>query len=264
MHFVSGNGIVLHYRLSGPAKRPVLVFANSLGTDLRLWDGMMGAFERDFRVLRYDKRGHGLSEAPAAPYTIDDHVGDLAALLERLDIAQAIVCGISVGGMIAQGLAAARPELARGLVLCDTAVRIGTRELWDERIAAIRAGGIEALADAILERWLSPRFRAQYAVEAAGWRNMLVRTPVEGYIGTCAAIRDADLSEGVRRIRRPVLCIAGSEDGATPPELVRATADLIDGARFAQIDGAGHLPCIEEPAVLAAMMRSFLEEEDLA
>ncbi|MGF1611336.1 MAG: 3-oxoadipate enol-lactonase [Kiloniellales bacterium] len=263
MRFARVHDVVLHYRVEGPEAAPALVFANSLGTDFRIWDALLDHLGGRFRAIRYDKRGQGLSDCAAAPYSIADHVGDLAGLLNHLGVERAVVVGLSIGGMIAQGLAAARPDLVRALVLCDTGHRIGSPSLWEDRIAAIRAGGIEALAGPILERWFSARFRAERPDELAGWRNMLVRTPREGYLGCCAAIRDADLTGAARGLAVPVLCLCGSEDGATPPDLVRALAALIPGARFALIEGAAHLPCIEAPAALAGLIMDFFEEKAL-
>jgi len=264
MHFAAVNGMVIHHSVEGPAAAPVLVFANSLGTDLRVWHGVAARLGQTYRIVCYDKRGHGLSSCPPAPYRLDDHVADLAALLDRLEISRAVVVGLSVGGMIAQGLAAARPDLVRSLVLSDTAHRIGTPEMWDARIAAIRAGGIAALAEPILERWFSASFRSQKPDDLAGWRHMLIRTPVEGYLGTCIAIRDADLTEAARRIAVPTLCLVGGEDGSTPPDLVRTLSQLIPGARFHVVDGAGHLPCVEAPGAVADLIAGFLQEAGLA
>ncbi|MGF1591667.1 MAG: 3-oxoadipate enol-lactonase [Kiloniellaceae bacterium] len=264
MHFKSLNGVVLHYQDLGPAELPTLVFANSLGTDFRIWDGVVARLAERFRIVLYDKRGHGLSGLGAPPYAIDDHVADLAALLDELAVEGAVVCGLSVGGLIAQGLYAARPDLVSGLVLSDTAHRIGSTELWDGRIAAIEAGGIDAIAEAILERWFSRVLRENDPDAFAGWRHMLTRTPQDGYLGTCAAIRDADFTEAARRIAVPTLCIVGAEDGATPPALMRETADLIPGAGYEVIEGAGHLPCIERPEAVAALIDAFTRENGLA
>jgi 3-oxoadipate enol-lactonase len=264
MQFSTINGIVLHYSDTGPGPAaPTLVFSNSLGTDLRAWDRLTSLLKDKFRIVRYDKRGHGLSQATPAPYRIDDHIADLAGLLDHLQLDGIVLCGLSVGGLIAQGLAARQPERLRALILCDTAAKIGADELWASRIEAIEQGGIEAVADLVIERWLSAAFRGSRPDETAGWRNMVVRTPASGYLGTCAAIRDADLSAEAAGIDLPVLCIVGSEDGATPPDLVRGTADLIPGARFEVIDGAGHLPCIEKPEIMAGLITSFLEEHRL-
>jgi 3-oxoadipate enol-lactonase len=256
--FIGGRHI--HYRRKGSAGAPLVVFANSLGTDLRIWNGVLDRLGGVIESICYDKRGHGLSDAPSAPYTLDDHIDDLAGLLGHLQVEQAIFCGTSVGGMIALGLAARRPEMVRGLILSDTAHKIGSDELWNQRIDHIRQHGIEGIADAILERWFSESFRQTAPQAVAGWRNMLVRTPVEGYVGTCAALRDADLTEAARNLKAPVLCLCGSEDGATPPDLVRSMSTLIAGARFQLVDGAGHLPCIEASDQLASAITEFIEE----
>jgi 3-oxoadipate enol-lactonase len=264
MDFKALNGVVLHVQDLGPAERPVLVFSNSLGTDFRIWNDVVARLGDQFRIVLYDKRGHGLSELGETPYRIADHVADLAALLDELAIEGAIVCGLSVGGLVAQGLYASRPELVSGLILSDTAHRIGSAALWNERMAAIEKGGIASIAEAILERWFSPALRENDPAALAGWRAMLTRTPEAGYLGTCAAIRDADFTEEAGRIAVPTLCIVGDQDGATPPELVRQTADLIPGARYQVIAGAGHLPCIERPAEVARLIEGFALENGLA
>jgi 3-oxoadipate enol-lactonase len=254
------DGHHIHYRRSGDPGAPLVVFANSLGTDMRIWDKVLARLEGSIQSICYDKRGHGLSDAPPAPYTIDDHVDDLAGLLDRLHVEAAILCGISVGGMIALALAAQRPGMVRGLVLCDTAHKIGPEDLWNQRIEQIRARGIDSMADAVIERWFSAAYRKAFPIEVAGWRNMLVRTPVEGYLGTCAALRDADLTAAAQNLQMPVHCLCGSEDGATPPELVKSMSALIEGARFQLVDGAGHLPCVEAADKVAAAIRAFIEE----
>ena len=264
MDFKALNGVVLHVQDLGPAERPVLVFSNSLGTDFRIWNDVVARLGDQFRIVLYDKRGHGLSELGETPYRIADHVADLAALLDELAIEGAIVCGLSVGGLIAQGLYASRPELVSGLILSDTAHRIGSAALWSGRMAAIEKGGIASIAEAILERWFSRALRENDPAALAGWRAMLTRTPEAGYLGTCAAIRDADFTEEAGRIAVPTLCIVGDQDGATPPELVRQTADLIPGARYQVIAGAGHLPCIERPAEVARLIEGFALENGLA
>lgn len=258
------NGIVLHYAVEGPRDAPAIVFSNSLGTDFRSWDRLTERLSPRFCIVRYDKRGHGLSQATPAPYRIADHVDDLIGLLDHLKLDRVVICGLSVGGLIAQGLAAKQPERLQALILSDTAAKIGTAEMWADRMAAIKQNGIEAIADAIMERWLSAGFRHDRPEETLAWRNMLVRTTLDGYLGTCAAIRDEDLTAEAARIAVPTLCICGAEDGATPPDLVRGTAALIPGARFELIEQAGHLPCIEQPDAVAGLIVSFLEENDLA
>ncbi|MFD1694539.1 3-oxoadipate enol-lactonase [Roseibium aestuarii] len=260
---MKANGLTLHYTDSGETGLPVLVFANSLGTDLRVWDRLVCHLSGRFRMVRYDKRGHGLSGATPAPYGMDDLVSDAAAVLDGLGLTKVIFVGLSVGGQIAQGLAARRPDLVRALVLMDTAHKISTPEMWNTRISAIDEGGIAALAEPILERWFSAQFRSQRADELAGWRAMLTRTPKDGYLGTCAAIRDTDFTTSTAAISVPVLCLCGSEDGSTPPELVRSTAALVAGARYVEIPGAGHLPCVEFPDTVADAITTFLQENSL-
>ena len=254
------NGITVHYTDEGPRDGPALVFSNSLGTDLRLWEQLLPELPPGLRLIRYDTRGHGLTDAPPAPYYMGDLVADAAALIEHLGVQGCVFVGLSIGGMIAQGLAAERGDLLRGVVLSNTAARIGTEAMWDERIAAIRAGGIEAIAEAILERWFPAIWRQQHPRALTLWRHMLCRTPLEGYAGCAAAISGTDLLESTARLALPVLAIAGSDDRSTPPDMVRETADLIAGARFVHIRGAGHLPCVTHPVAYAEHLMAFLKE----
>lgn len=263
MKFCGINNTIIHYADSGVDNGPSLVFVNSLGTDFRLWDAVYSEYESRFRVIRYDKRGHGLSDVPPGPYTLQDHIEDLSGLLDMLAVEEVIICGVSVGGLIAQGFCAQHPARTRALVLCDTAAKIGSADLWNDRIARITQGGIASIAGAILERWFSAEFRSTRKTELAGWRNMLVNTPAEGYTGTAAAIRDTDFAETARSIAVPVLVLCGDEDGATPPEVTRALTDLIEDSRFVLVRGCGHLPSIEQPEFLVATINAFLEEKSL-
>lgn len=250
--------IQLHYRVDGPDSGAPLVFANSLGTDLRLWDAVIPLLPDGLRILRFDKRGHGLSDCPPAPYSMGQLVRDTERLMEALDFRDAMFVGLSIGGMIAQGLAAKRLDLVRAMVLSNTGAKIGTREMWEQRIAAVEAGGIEALADAVMERWFSRTFRD--GPDLALWRNMLVRQPDAGYAGCSAAIAGTDFFTPTAALRLPTLGVAGTEDGSTPPDLVRETVDLIPGSRFHLIRGAGHLPCVEKPAEFAEALTGFLRD----
>ncbi len=248
--------VQLHYADTGEG--PAVVFINALGTDLRLWDAIIPHLPKGLRVIRFDKRGHGLSSCPPAPYAMGALVRDAERLLDHLDVRDSSVVGLSIGGMIAQGLAVKRPDLVRAMVLSNTAARIGTREMWEGRIGALRGGGFESIADAVMERWFSRRFRA--TPDLAVWRNMLTRQPLEGYIGCCAAIAGADFHPSTATLTLPTLAIAGDEDGATPPDLVRETADLVKGSRFHLIRRAGHLPCVEKPADYGRALTAFLNE----
>jgi len=253
------NGVTLHYQLLGaPEGKPVMVFVNSLGTDFRIWRDVIVELAGEVAMIAYDKRGHGLSSIGNPPYTMDDHVGDLEALLDHLETTNVIICGVSVGGLIAQGLYQRRPELVRGLILCDTGHKIGNDEMWNDRIATIEKGGIKALAEPILERWFSRAFRTELPDELEIYRNMLIRQPTSGYTGTAKAIRDTDFTEVAKSISVPTLCVVGDEDGATPPELVEELAGLVSGSAYEVIEGAGHLPSIEKPRELALLIRRFI------
>ncbi|XDA97204.1 3-oxoadipate enol-lactonase [Sulfitobacter sp. LCG007] len=250
--------IRVHYRIDGPDDGAPVVFANSLGTDLRLWDAVLPLLPEGFRYIRYDKRGHGLTTCPDAPYPMGTLVGDAEKLLDHLGVKDCVFVGLSIGGMIAQGLAVKRLDLVRAVVLSNTAAKIGTPAMWDDRIEGVRAGGIEALADAVMERWFSATFRATPDLEL--WRNMLVRQDPRGYIGCSAAISNTDFFTTTASLRLPALGIAGSEDGSTPPDLVRETMGLIPGSRFHLIRGAGHLPCVEKPEEYARVLTDFLRD----
>jgi 3-oxoadipate enol-lactonase len=251
MKFVKANGLVIHYLDQGRRDGPALVFINSLGTDFRIWNEVAEILAPDFRILTYDKRGHGLSESGPDNNDIADYARDLAALLDVVSVGRATIVGLSIGGLIAQELYSQRPERVGALVLCDTAAKIGTDEVWDQRIAQVERGGIEALADAVMERWFTAHFRAARSTELAGMRAMLTRTPRQGYLAACGALKRADLRPYAGRIQAPTLCLVGDEDGSTPPALVKETATLIPGSRFEIIGRAGHLPNVEKPEVVA-------------
>lgn len=257
------NGASLYYRFAGRATGNTLVFVNSLGTDWRVWEPVAERFSDRFRLLYYDKRGHGLSDLPGGPLGISDHVHDLAGLLDRLNVDRAVVCGLSVGGMIALGLAAERASLTAGLVLADTGHRIGGADLWNERIESVRRQGMQAVADGVLERWFSEAFRSGRPAETALWRNMLLRTPAKGYAATCAAVRDADLTRAAQSLAVPALCLCGTEDLATPPALARELTELIPDARFGAVHGAGHLPTVEASDAVATLIEEYLAELNL-
>ncbi len=256
MNLFATDDVQLHYRDDGDPQGAPLVFANSLGTDLRLWDPILPHLPKGLRIIRYDKRGHGLSSCPKGAYSMGALVREIEALLDHLDVKNCLFVGLSIGGMIAQGLAIKRLDLLRAMVLSNTAAKIGQPAMWDDRIAAVKAGGIEALADSILERWFSDGFRDQ--PELALWRNMLVRQPDAGYMGCSAAISGTDFYTPTSGLRLPTLGIAGSEDGSTPPDLVRETVELIPGSKFQLMRNAGHLPCVEQPADYAKHLTDFM------
>ena len=251
----------IHARADGPQDGPVLVFSNSLGTDFRIWDQVVAGLPGGLRIIRYDKRGHGLSDLPSGEWGMGDHVSDLIAVLEFFGTRDAVICGLSVGGMIAQGIAAERPDLVKALILCDTGAKIGTPDMWEDRVRMVQTQGSEAMADAVMERWFTADFRANDPGFPI-WRNMLCRTTAGGYAGTCQAIADTDLMESTSRLRVPCLGICGDQDGATPPDLVRETVALVPGSRFELVRNAGHIPCVEQPQVTTDLITGFVQEID--
>lgn len=258
MQIADLGDVQLHYRIDGDPDGAPVVFSNSLGTDLRLWDQILPLLPKGLKFIRYDKRGHGLSSCPDAPYSMGALVRDAEQLLDLLEIRDCAFVGLSIGGMIAQGLAVKRLDLVRAMALSNTAAKIGTTDMWNDRINAVKAGGIESLADAVMERWFSKKFRA--TPELALWRNMLVRQPLDGYAGCSAAIGGTDFYTPTSGLRLPTLGIAGDQDGATPPDLVRETVDLIPGSQFHLMKGAGHLPCVENPEEYARVLSKFLAD----
>ncbi len=249
----------MYYRAAGPPDAPRMVFLNSLGTDCRIWDDLILELGGRIRSLRYDERGQGLTQSPDGPYTIIDHADDLAGLLDSLRWGPAILCGLSIGGMIAMAAAVRRPDLVQGLVLADTADLIGPREFWDTRISQVRADGLEPLAATVMERWFGGAFLRDQPVAARGWATLLARAPVTGYLGSCAALRDADLSGLLDSIEVPAICVCGSEDQSTPTSAVRSLAERLPDATYREIAGAGHLAPVERPDEFGHIVLQFLE-----
>ncbi|RGP35224.1 3-oxoadipate enol-lactonase [Tabrizicola sp. DJC] len=246
----------LNVELSGPEGAPPLVLLHALGTNLRLWDGVVARLP-GHRILRMDMRGHGLSDVPPGPYAMGALIHDVERVMAQAGLRDAVVVGLSVGGMIAQGLAVKRLDLVRGMVLSNSAARIGIASQWQTRIEAVRAGGLEAIADATLERWFGRNWRE--LPELPQMRAMLLATPPEGWMGAAAAIAGTDFYTPTAGLTLPTLAIAGLRDGSTPPDLVKETADLILGSRFQLIRGAGHLPMVEQPDAYTDALRGFLE-----
>jgi 3-oxoadipate enol-lactonase len=260
MLFLRTGNFLTHAAVDGPPHAPAVVFVNGIGTDLRIWNDVVASLLPKVKAIRCDKRGHGLSELPPGEATMADLADDVAALMDQLRVARAVVVGVSVGGMIAQSLAARHPRRVAGLVLCCTAARIGDTAMWQARIDTVAAKGIEALADAVLARWFPPAVAARIPERAAGMRRMLQRTDPAGYAAVAAALRDADLTEATRALQLPTLCIAGSEDASTPPALVQSLASLIQDAEYLELAGSGHLPSVDAPTPTARAIENFLVE----
>ena len=259
MKFSQINEIVVHYKWSDNKKDRTFLFINSLGTDFRIWTEVAETLKEYGNILLYDKRGHGLSDALANTNGLTDFVTDAEALINYLSIEKYIPIGLSVGGMIAQLLAYRNPEKIEKLVLCDTRHKIGNAQIWDERIAVVKEKGLTAISDGVMQRWFSEKFRKEEAVKVSGYKNMLERTLPLGYIKTCEAIRDADLTAIAKQIKTPTLCVVGSEDKSTTPEEVKNLADLIDGSKYKVIKDSGHIPCVDNPAALSKLIIDFIK-----
>jgi 3-oxoadipate enol-lactonase len=259
MNFIQCGGHTIHYKYPGfPADgRITFVFINSLGTDFRIWDGVVEVLKEHGNILLFDNRGHGLSDAVETTNGLSDFADDVIALLKNLSIEKCIVIGLSVGGMIAQILADRIPQKIERLVLCGTSFKIGNRQFWNERINAVKEGGLSSISDLVMQRWFSKKFRKNNAEKVFGYRNMLERTSPFGYIKTVEAIRDADLASVCKEIKIPSLCVVGSEDKSTPPEAVKQLADLIGGSEYKVIDDSAHIPCVDNPEVLSKMIIDF-------
>ncbi|SDY53256.1 3-oxoadipate enol-lactonase [Micromonospora pattaloongensis] len=238
--------VSLHHVVEGPADAPVLLLGNSLGSTLAMWEPQLPRLAEQFRVVRFDTRGHGRSPVPTGPYALADLGGDVLALLDRLGVARAHFCGLSLGGMVGMWLAAHAPERVDRLVLCCTSARLGPPEGWAERARAVRAQGTVAVADAVLQRWFTPGFTSRKPDRVAALRAMVAQTPAEGYAGCCEAIADMDLEPVLPRIAAPTLVIAGADDPATPPAHAETIAAGIPDARVTVLTDAAHLANVEQ------------------
>lgn len=248
----------LHYRIDGSAgDRPWLTFCNSLGTDMQMWDAQIEALAGDFRILRYDRRGHGKSSAPEAPYSLADLGGDVIALLDGLAIPRTHFCGLSIGGLTGQWLAIHHGARFDRVAVCATAARIGTADSWNARIVEVRANGLGPLVPATAERWFTPAF-CQHEPEAVDRvLTTFAATSTDGYIGCCAALAAADLRGDLDRITSPLLAISGADDPVCPPADLDAIAKDVRDGRHLSLPGR-HIVNVEAAAQFNAGLRDFL------
>jgi len=248
----------VRHQVEGRDDAPPLVLLNSLGAELTMWDPQATAFEGDFRLVRYDARGHGASPVPPGPYSVADLGGDLVALLDRLGIERASLCGVSLGGATALWVAAHAPERVERLVVCCSSASFDAGDAYMERAALVRAEGAEVVADAVVHRWFTPQMFEDRPQDAARMRAMIGATPAEGYAASAEAVASADLRADLASISAPTLVIAGAEDPATPPEHGRRIAAGIAGAEFAEVPGGAHLVSFERPEVVNELLRAHL------
>ncbi len=257
---VDERSVSVFYRLEGEEGAPVLMFANSLGTDMDLWDEQVPEFAATLRVLRYDMRGHGRSPEVPGEYTVAELAADALRVLDALGIERVHFCGLSLGGMVGQYLGAHHPDRLASLTLCATACRIGTREVWDERIALVLGRDTTAVVDLVIPNWFTERFRQAEPRRVEAIREMLLNARPLGYAGCCAAVRDADLCGDLARIAVPTFCIAGRHDPVTPPERLEEIRERVRDPRGLAVLEAAHLVNVEARAAFNDALGRFLAE----
>ena len=255
------NGIDTWYELHGKEGAPWLVLSHSLACSTRMWDEQIEAFRGRYRILAYDTRGHGASEAPSGAYTLEMLADDLHALLAHLGIASAHYCGLSMGGMIGQTFALKYPGLFASLALADTTSRYPAEAapLWEGRIKTAQAQGMGPLAEPTLERWFTAGYRAKSPPGLARVRKLILETPVAGYIGCCHAIPKINLSARLKEIRCPILVLVGEQDPGTPVAMAREIHAHAPGSKLVVIPEAAHLSNIEQPAAFNRALGDFLK-----
>src|SRR5215472_6257291 len=249
----------LHYASTGPDTAPTLILSHSLGSNLSMWDAQAPPFEKRFRLLRYDMRGHGQSSAPPPPYTVPDLMRDILALADYLHIGRFHFCGLSIGGMIGMSLALHAPERLHKLVLCNTAPKIGTDEFWNARIQTVETGGMKEIAAAVTGRWFTPAFQSSSPERVESAISVLESLNPDGYVGGFTAVRDFDFRANVAQIRTQTLVISGTHDPAATPADGRFLAEHIPGARYTELD-TSHLSSIEDPTHFNQAVLSFLTD----
>ncbi|GHD59746.1 3-oxoadipate enol-lactonase [Thalassobaculum fulvum] len=253
------NGIRLFYRVSGKEDAPPLLLSNSLASNMHMWDPQMEAFDRHFRVIRYDSRGHGQSQVPDGAYTIDMLTEDAVGLLDHLGIARAHFCGLSKGGMVGQRLATLHPERVDRLVLADTSAYMGPADLWEGRIQIAEGQGMAGLVDSTINRWFTAPFQAKDPGAVAKIRAMILATEVKGFVGCCRAIQAMDQRETIAAIAAPTLIIVGADDSGTTPDMARDIQERIPHSHLTILPEAAHLSNIEQAALFDNAVLEFLE-----
>jgi 3-oxoadipate enol-lactonase len=257
MPFVELRDARIHYVLEGPPEASVLAFSNSLGTNYSMWDPLAQELRKDFRILRYDTRGHGQSSVTPGPYSIEQLGKDVLGLLDALRLNRVHFCGLSMGAMIGMWLGANAPDRLGKLVLCNTAAKIGTPEIWNARLEMVRKEGMKTVASNVVERWFSPAFRTKDPATVAVAQQMLEETNPEGYAACCAAVRDFDYREKLGGIRAPTLVISGTHDPVTPPADGQFLAKHIQSGQYAELNAA-HLSNMEDRDRFSKEVSAFL------
>ena len=257
---ITANGISIHYMLEGAESAPVITLSHSLATDLTMWDPQMVSLLKSYRVLRYDTRGHGKTEAPQGPYSLELLAEDVPGLLRALGIEKTLFMGISMGGMIGQVLGLKSPDLLKGLVLCDTSSRVPdeAKPIWNERIETVQKKGMESQVDVTLERWFTPSYRKDHPEVVEKITAMIRATNAQGYIGCGHAIRDLNLTEKITAIKVPTLIIVGEDDPGTPVAASQVINEKIKGSELVILKSAAHLSNIEQTEAFNKAVLKFL------
>lgn len=258
--FAEANGVRIRYEMSGKKGASVVVLSHSLGSNLTMWEPQVPALEPHFQVLRYDIRGHGGSDAPRGPYTLEMLALDVVGLLDALEIERAHFVGLSMGGMIGQHLGLSHASRLRSLVLCDTAAKVpqDAQPLWEERMALAREKGMEALLESTLERWFTPSFLEANPPMLDTIRQAFLSTPVEGYVGASEAIRRLDTLERLFEIKIPTLIMVGEDDPGTPVSASEAIHGRIPGSKLVVLPGCRHLSNVEQADGFNSQLLRFL------
>lgn len=261
MSIVQRLGCRLHYEVGGNPAGPAILFSNSLGTTCELWRPQLEALSPAFQIIRYDTRGHGASDVPGGPYTLDALGLDAVAVLDAVGVNRAHVCGLSLGGLTAMWLAVHQPGRVRSVTLTSTAARIANATMWEERIVQVQTAGVASLADAAMVRWFSAPFRGSHPDVVAVYHRMLSETPAAGYAACCAALRDADLRPTIGQISAPALIIAGHHDPVTPPADADDMHSRIPNSRVSLLDAA-HILSIEQAQTFNDLLRTFITQQE--
>jgi len=259
---ITVNGLEVTYRFDGPEDAHVVLMANSLMSNYSMWDWNVPALADRYRVLRYDKRGHGGSQTTSGPYSISQLADDAVALLDALKIDKVHFIGLSMGGMIGQQMGARYPERVYSLSLCDTASEMPPRNLWEERFEIARKDGISGLVDGTIKRWFTAPFIERAPQDIEKVRQMILGTGVEGYIGCASAVRDMAQTTMLLKIKAPTLILTGRQDPACTVEQAIVLNRMIDGSKLVLIEEAAHLSNIEQPAVFNQVIREFIDSVD--
>jgi 3-oxoadipate enol-lactonase len=254
------NGININYEVDGPEGAPWLVFSNSLATNVHMWDEQARELGRTYRVLRYDQRGHGATDAPAGRYTFEQLIADAVALMDALGIKTAHFAGLSMGGATALGFAQKHPERLDKVIVCDSPCQSTptSTQQWEERIVVAQKQGMEALVEPTVGRWFPPEVLAAKAPHVDKVRAMVRATPVNGFIGCAAALADHNYATAVATVTRPVLFVAGEKDGVTPTAM-RKLSGALAGSRYVELPGAGHISNMDQPEGFNATVAHFLK-----